>query len=99
MRVERLQHPSDGAVDERVRLDLLDIVLVNRAEGGREGPVLLEAVTRGGRPAPDPPSGEGGRQDRHERHEPESQPGHDPMLADNLHAGNEFRRFRRALPG
>jgi hypothetical protein len=41
MRVERVEHPVDGAVDQPIRRQFVDVLLVDRVERSREHPVLL----------------------------------------------------------
>jgi hypothetical protein len=71
MRIERLEHPADGAVHEAVGLDRLDVPGFDFPERGGERPVLLrQAFLVGDGAASEDASGDGRRRDR-ERGKPE----------------------------
>ena len=52
VRVQRLQHPGNGTVDEAVRLDLADVTGLDCPKRGREHPVLVGNLVLGDQRAP-----------------------------------------------
>ena len=67
MRVQRLQQPGNGAVDEAIRLDLADVPGLDRAKRGRKHLVLLGNLVLGERaPAVKTPQ-QGAKDDREDR--------------------------------
>ena len=69
MRIERLEHPADGVVNQPVRGDRLDILPVDGGQGGRKHPILLGNLVLGdlGGTA-EKPARQGRQQDRQGRH-------------------------------
>jgi len=91
MRVERLQHPADGPVDQLVRLDRLDVLAL---DGGQRrcvdavaiGDRVLRRGHTGSKPSPDHRRrGEGQHHGKTRLHT------HTAMLANNPPPGKEFR--------
>ena len=69
MRIERLQHAVDGAVDQPVRRHVVDVFAIDRGERRREHAILLlDLVLRGERRAAEQAAGERRQQDRQNRH-------------------------------
>ena len=52
MRVERLEHAADGAVDQPVGFDLADVIGVDRAQRGGKDLVLVRDLVFGRQSAP-----------------------------------------------
>src|SRR5262249_32819072 len=90
--VEGAQHPADGARDEDLRLDLVDIARLDGAEGGREYPVVLGDLVRRGERAPAEKTGGTRRGDDREKDgRQRATAAHQPsIVTDKLPMSNDF---------
>ena len=86
MRIERLQHAADGAVDQPVRFVLPDVVLLDGAEGRREDFVLVRNLILGDkRVAPPEPAGYGTKDDDEPTKGEETRAAHPKHITSNVH--------------
>ena len=77
MRVERLQHAADGAVDQAGGIDLVDVIGLHGAEGRGELPVVGDAFGRGQRVAAEQPSDQRAHGDDEQGSRDDSVPAHE----------------------
>ena len=92
MRIERAEHAADGAVDEAVGLDLVDVVRLDRAQRRGEGLVVLRHLVVGRqRASAEEAADQRGHDDREDDGGQGAVASHDQAsLADNFLTGNDF---------
>src|SRR3954467_2215536 len=98
MRIERTEHPADGAIDKVVGVDLVDVARLDRVQRRGEGAVMFGNLVVGReRVASEQSADQGGNQDREEHGGNRTVASHVDTLADNFLTSNDFWASR--IPG